>query len=49
MARLEATVPAESGPGSGDHYQVLSHIYLVGYSISLVALVLATTIFIYFK
>ena len=29
--------------------KVLSHIYLVGYSVSLVALLVATTIFIYFK
>jgi len=32
-----------------NHYEVLSLIYLCGYSISLVALVVATTIFIYFK
>ena len=29
--------------------ETLSHIYFIGYSLSLVALIVATTIFLYFK
>ena len=43
-----ANIVEETG-GSSDHYQVKQNIYLIGYSISLVALLVATSIFIYFK